>query len=58
MDNLDQLVKQALEAVEKAQTVQELDQVRVDFLGKKGQITQQLKHWVSYLRKKDLKQAR
>jgi phenylalanyl-tRNA synthetase alpha chain len=43
MENLDQLVKQALGAVEEAQTVQELDQVRVDFLGKKGQITQQLK---------------
>jgi len=43
MDNLDQLVKQGLEAAEKAQTIQELDQVRVDFLGKKGLITQQLK---------------
>lgn len=43
MDNLDQLVKQGLDAVEKAQTIQELDQVRVDFLGKKGLITQQLK---------------
>lgn len=43
MENLEQLVKEALVAVEKAQTVQELDQVRVDFLGKKGQITQLLK---------------
>ena len=43
MDNLDQLVKQGLEAADKAQTIQELDQVRVDFLGKKGLITQQLK---------------
>lgn len=43
MDNLDQLVKQGLDAAEKAQTIQELDQVRVDFLGKKGLITQQLK---------------
>ncbi len=43
MDNLDQLVKQGLEAADNAQTIQELDQVRVDFLGKKGLITQQLK---------------
>ncbi|KZY89352.1 phenylalanine--tRNA ligase subunit alpha, partial [Oleiphilus sp. HI0073] len=43
MENLDQLVQIANQAVEKATTIAELDQVRVDYLGKKGQITALLK---------------
>lgn len=43
MENLDQLVQSANQAVSNANTVAELDQVRVDYLGKKGQITALLK---------------
>lgn len=43
MENLQQLVEQALAAVEKADSVQLLEQVRVDYLGKKGELTQLLK---------------
>ncbi|SFM14907.1 phenylalanine--tRNA ligase subunit alpha [Marinobacter zhejiangensis] len=43
MENLEQLVQDGLAAVEKAAGLQELDQVRVDYLGKKGVLTQQLK---------------
>jgi len=43
MENLEQLVQQAIAEVEKADTVAGLDQVRVDYLGKKGQITALLK---------------
>lgn len=44
MEDLQNLVAQALEKVEQAQDVQALDQVRVDYLGKKGQLTAQLKN--------------
>lgn len=44
MENLQNLVAQALEKVEKATDVQGLDQVRVDYLGKKGELTAQLKN--------------
>lgn len=43
MENLDQLVQSANQAVSSANTVSDLDQVRVDYLGKKGQITALLK---------------
>lgn len=43
MENLGQLVQRAIEAVEAANKISELDQVRVDYLGKKGEITQLLK---------------
>ena len=43
MENLDQLVQIANQAVANATTIAELDQVRVDYLGKKGQITALLK---------------
>ncbi|MDX1801311.1 MAG: phenylalanine--tRNA ligase subunit alpha [Marinobacter sp.] len=43
MENLDQLVQDGLAAVEQADSLQTLDQVRVDYLGKKGVLTQQLK---------------
>lgn len=43
MENLEQLVQRAIEAVEAANKISELDQVRVDYLGKKGEITQLLK---------------
>jgi len=43
MENLEQLVQRAIEAVEAADKISELDQVRVDYLGKKGEITQLLK---------------
>lgn len=43
MENLDQLVQIANQAVATATTIAELDQVRVDYLGKKGQITALLK---------------
>ena len=43
MENLDQLVQSANQAVEDAASIAELDQVRVDYLGKKGQITALLK---------------
>lgn len=43
MENLDQLVQIANQAVADATTIAELDQVRVDYLGKKGQITALLK---------------
>jgi len=43
MENLDQLAKQARTSIEQADGVAALDEVRVDFLGKKGQITQLLK---------------
>ncbi len=43
MENLQNLVTEALAKVEQAQDVQVLDQVRVDYLGKKGEITALLK---------------
>lgn len=43
MENLEQLVQDGLKAVEQADNLQALDQVRVDYLGKKGVLTQQLK---------------
>ena len=44
MENLEALTKQALGAVEQAQDVAALDQVRVQFLGKKGEITSLMKN--------------
>jgi len=41
--HLTELVERAAEATGSAQTVAELDQVRVQFLGKKGEVTEQLK---------------
>jgi len=43
MENLEQLVQRAIEAVDAADEISVLDQVRVDYLGKKGEITQLLK---------------
>lgn len=43
MENLEQLVQSAIDAVSAADEISALDQVRVDYLGKKGQITQLLK---------------
>ena len=43
MENLQTLLEQALAAVEQADSVAALDQVRVQYLGKKGEITGQLK---------------
>ncbi|MDY6797782.1 MAG: phenylalanine--tRNA ligase subunit alpha [Pseudomonadota bacterium] len=43
MENLEQLVQEGLAAVSKADSLPALDQVRVDYLGKKGLLTQQLK---------------
>lgn len=43
MDHLPQLVAEARTAIESAQDVQALDEVRVHFLGKKGEITALLK---------------
>jgi len=44
MNNLQSLVEQALAAVAQAESVQALDHVRVQYLGKKGEITGQLKN--------------
>ena len=43
MDNLASLTEEALQLVDKAADLSSLDQVRVDFLGKKGQLTGLLK---------------
>jgi phenylalanyl-tRNA synthetase alpha chain len=43
LENLQSLVAEALTHVEQAQDVKALDQVRVDYLGKKGVLTAQLK---------------
>ena len=43
MQELEQLMNDALAAVEAAADLQVLDQVRVDYLGRKGQLTHQLK---------------
>lgn len=43
MNNLQTLMEQALAAVAQADNAQSLDQVRMQFLGKKGEITEQLK---------------
>ena len=40
MENLDALVSQALEAVQRSEDVAALEQVRVQYLGKKGELTQ------------------
>jgi len=44
LENLQSLVAEALTHVEQAQDVKALDQVRVDYLGKKGVLTAQLKN--------------
>src|SRR5680860_1678662 len=43
MENLKQLVQDGLAAVESADNLQALDHIRVEYLGKKGAITQQAK---------------
>lgn len=43
MENLEQLVQQAIDAVKEATSSSTLDQVRVDYLGKKGELTSLLK---------------
>lgn len=43
MENLDRLLASGLSAAEQATSLAQLDQVRVDYLGKKGQLTQLLK---------------
>ncbi|MGP4845830.1 phenylalanine--tRNA ligase subunit alpha [Marinobacter sp. 1Y8] len=43
MENLEKLVQDGLEAVRQATDLKSLDLVRVDYLGKKGVLTQQLK---------------
>ncbi|WP_150909588.1 phenylalanine--tRNA ligase subunit alpha [Marinobacter halotolerans] len=43
MENLDQLVQDGLKSVEQADDLKALDQIRVEYLGKKGVITQQAK---------------
>ena len=43
MENLDALVSQALEAVERAEDINTLEQIRVNYLGKKGELTQVMK---------------
>src|SRR5690606_40505857 len=40
MENLDALVAQALEAVQHSEDVNALEQLRVQYLGKKGELTQ------------------
>jgi phenylalanyl-tRNA synthetase alpha chain len=44
MENLDQLVSKAADAIEGAASVAKLDEIRVEYLGKKGLLTQQLKN--------------
>ena len=43
METLDALVSQALEAVQRAEDVNALEQLRVLYLGKKGELTQVMK---------------
>jgi phenylalanyl-tRNA synthetase alpha chain len=43
MENLDALVSQALEAIQRAEDVNALEQIRVLYLGKKGELTQVMK---------------
>jgi len=43
MENIESLLAQGIEAVEQATSTQDLDQVRVQYLGKKGHLTQLLK---------------
>ncbi len=43
MDDLSKLVSQASQSLEAAQDLQSLDEVRIRFLGKKGELTRQLK---------------
>ena len=43
MENLDTLVSQALEAIQQAVDVNALEQLRVQYLGKKGELTQVMK---------------
>lgn len=44
MQNLSQLITEAQNAIAKAQDLQSLDQIRVNYLGKQGEITQLLKN--------------
>lgn len=43
MENLEALVEEGRRAVDQAQDLKSLDQIRVDYLGKKGKLTQLLK---------------
>ncbi|MGB0732998.1 MAG: phenylalanine--tRNA ligase subunit alpha [Pontibacterium sp.] len=40
MENIESLLAEGIAAVEKAENVQDLDQIRVEYLGKKGQFSQ------------------
>jgi len=42
-DIVDELLSRGLKAIDNANNVQELEQVKIDFLGKKGELTSQLK---------------
>ena len=43
MENLDALVSQALDAIKQAADINALEQLRVQYLGKKGELTQVMK---------------
>lgn len=43
MENLDSLISDALQAIEQARDINGLEQLRVQYLGKKGSLTEQLK---------------
>lgn len=58
MENLDALVSQALEAVERAEDINALEQIRVHFLGKKGELTQVMRPWAICLPKSGQRLAR
>lgn len=58
MENLDALVSQALEAVERAEDINALEQIRVQYLGKKGELTQVMKTLATCQPKSGRKSAR
>lgn len=58
MENLDALVSQALEAVRHTEDVNALEQIRVHYLGKKGELTQVMKTWATCRPKSGRRSAR
>lgn len=56
--NLENILAQALEAVASASEIAQLEEIRVNYLGKKARSPAYLKHWVKLLLKNAKKQAR
>ena len=57
-DKLKQIQQKALSAFQDAREIKDVDDLKVKFLGKKGELTAILKEWASFPQRKDLSSGR